>query len=174
MEELKWAMQTGTPTSAINTRGSVATISARQRQHKLTRLKQAAGKALWFVNSFGLQLQPLELEDTSGVQVSLSFAQSSQSTSPPTPDVDPTNEAPSDPALRSTLYLLERFGVSDEFYHELAMIHPALPRSYRVKQARKQITDTVELRRLPEPHHGACRPFQECLVTAQAHEVSLL
>ena len=115
----------------INTRESVAEVSVRQRRHKLTKLKQAARKTLWFVDSFGLQLQSLELEDTSGAQVSLSFTQSSQSTSPPIPDVvDPTNEAPSDQALRSTSYLLERFDVSDEFYHQLAMIHPALPRSY--------------------------------------------
>lgn len=32
-------------------------------------------------------------------------------------------------SMRQTLYLLDRFGVSDEFYHELSMRFPALPRS---------------------------------------------
>ena len=49
---------------------------------------------------------------------------------PPPPPPPPTRQTiPSSEALAQTLYLLERFGVSDEFYHELAMAHPSLPRS---------------------------------------------
>ena len=33
-----------------------------------------------------------------------------------------------DKKIYQTLYLLERFGVSDQFYHELLMINPTLPR----------------------------------------------
>ena len=36
--------------------------------------------------------------------------------------------------VKETLYLLERFGVSDECYHELAMLHPQLPRLYKIKK----------------------------------------
>ena len=35
-------------------------------------------------------------------------------------------------SISETLYLLEKFRVSDECYHELTMIHPQLPRSYKV------------------------------------------
>ena len=48
---------------------------------------------------------------------------------PPLP-VSPAPE--SDDSLAQTLYLLERFGVSDEFYHELAMVHPSLPRLFNI------------------------------------------
>ena len=37
------------------------------------------------------------------------------------------------------LYLLDRFGVSDLFYHELAMVNLFLPRSHSVKEARTNL-----------------------------------
>ena len=44
--------------------------------------------------------------------------------------------------------------MSDEFYHELTMLHPELPRSYKVKAARRRVSDTVEFLPLPSPFHG--------------------
>ena len=35
--------------------------------------------------------------------------------------------------LKEVLFLLEEFGVSDELYHEMTQILPALPQSYKVK-----------------------------------------
>ena len=62
------------------------------------------------------------------------------------------------------------FDVSDEFYHELSMIIPALPRSYKVKRLRKAIDDSVDIKRLPGPAFGAYRPlndFLESLISDQ-------
>ena len=48
--------------------------------------------------------------------------------------------------LKEVLFLLEEFGVSNEFYHKLSMILPTLPRSYKVKRLRKAIDDSVDIR----------------------------
>ena len=45
----------------------------------------------------------------------------------------PVSSAPdSDDSLAQTPYLLECFGVSDEFYHEQAKVHPSLPRLFNI------------------------------------------
>ena len=62
--------------------------------------------------------------------------------------------------------------MSDEFYHELTHILPALPRSYKVKGLRKSIDDCVDIRRLPKPFFGAYRPLNELLehlISDQVH-----
>lgn len=61
------------------------------------------------------------------------------------------------------LYLLDRYGVSDEFYHELTMVTKCLPRSHRVKALRRQISETVPYIRLPSPFDGCYRPFEGTL-----------
>ena len=38
----------------------------------------------------------------------------------------------SEEAIKQVQYLLMKHGVSTEFYHELSMIFPELPRSYKV------------------------------------------
>lgn len=66
-------------------------------------------------------------------------------------------------SVSETLYLLEKFGVSDECYHELTMLHPSLPRSYKVKAVRNDISHNVELLPLPSPFAGAYRPVKACI-----------
>ena len=75
--------------------------------------------------------------------------------------------------MKEVLFLLEQFGVSDEFYHELTQILPALPRSYKVKGLRKCIDDSVDIIRLPKPCFGAYRPLNqllECLISDQVSQ----
>ena len=44
------------------------------------------------------------------------------------------------------LYLMDRFNVSDEFYHELSMFLPATPRSYQIKKVRTQQNKSLKTR----------------------------
>ena len=74
-------------------------------------------------------------------------------------------------AIHQVLYLLERFGISDQFYHELTMTNPTLPRSYKVKRARESISSQIELKRLPQPYHGCYRSLKECIASAILAEV---
>ena len=73
--------------------------------------------------------------------------------------------------VNQILYLLDRFGISDQFYHELSMLHQELPRSYEVKKARAAISSNVELRRLPRPYFGCYRPLKQFLIDAISAEV---
>lgn len=82
--------------------------------------------------------------------------------------------------------------MSDEFYHELSVAHPSLPRffyssvknnyafeksyvynrSYKVKMTRKELSETFNFERLPGSHHGAYRALRPFLSTILSHEVS--
>ena len=89
-----------------------------------------------------------------------------------------------------TLYLLERFGVSDKFYHELTQVrlkmflgaemhlcvqvYPELARSYQVKQARQETGKDIELERVPAPFHGVYHHFKPAVVAALQRGVFLV
>ena len=47
--------------------------------------------------------------------------------SSPSSPTDTATDPEQDTSVDETLYFLEKFGVSDECYHELTMIHPNLP-----------------------------------------------
>ena len=86
-------------------------------------------------------------------------------TSPlPSNTTDSVAEAAEGHGSQEILYLLDRFGVSDEFYHELTMLYPELPRSYLIKKERSKIAATTDIRRLPKPHEGCYIQFEQCLV----------
>ncbi len=65
--------------------------------------------------------------------------------------------------VQRVLYLLDRYGVSDHFYHELSMIVPSLPRSYKVKQTRGALSSEVELNKLPVPYHRCYRSLTDTI-----------
>ena len=146
--------------SLVNAGQPVSDVSVRQQRRKLSQLKTSIEKALWFIDSFGLDLQSVTVKSSNEKPMEISFADSTSN----------SQDHLSESALQ-TLYLLERFRVSDEFYHELAVVNPSLPRSYRVKEARKSLTEPVDIIRLPQPYHGAYHRFEHCLAEAIAYEV---
>ena len=89
----------------------------------MSALKESVQKVLLFLDSLGLTLQKVTMRDSAtGLPLTCSYGESP----PPAPVV--SFSLPSDATLHQTFYLLDRFGVFDEFYHELARTHPALPR----------------------------------------------
>ena len=76
-----------------------------------------------------------------------------------------------DKEVGKVLFYLDRFAVSDEFYHELSMIHSSLPRSYLVKQARTRMNAAVNIKRLPKPYFGCYRSFGECRSSTITREI---
>ena len=136
-EQLRAARDRGS--SGVNTGLPLNQVAERQRRRKLSLLKSSTEKALWFVESFGLDVESVTMRDSAGSSVVLNYTDPPPPTlttpvPPPTlttpapPPTLTTPAPPSDHALAQTLYLLERFGVSDEFYHELSMINPSLSR----------------------------------------------
>ena len=95
----------------------VEEMSKRHRRKKLTEFGSAAESALWFVESFGLIPESLNVRTSgSGEVISVPLSDSKQpSTTPECRKVDKY-------VALQTLYLLARFGVSDEFYHELTQV----------------------------------------------------
>ena len=97
---------------------SLVQVGERQRRRKIRALKQYAVNSLQpCMESYGLTATAVTAVSDAGTPITLSLAdvpeQSGDSTA---------NTAEADIRAR-TLYLLDRFGVSDEFYHELAQVH---------------------------------------------------
>ena len=97
--------------------GKVEEMSKRHRRRKLSEFGSAAESALWFAESFGLIPESLNVRTSrSGEVISVPLSDSVQpSTTPECRQVD-------EYVALQTLYLLDRFGVSDEFYHELTQV----------------------------------------------------
>ena len=96
-------------------------MSDRQKRRKLSQLQTNAKKALFFAESFGLMPESVVLKSVqTGASVLLDLTSGSHH---PTPSPAPTPPTPdcSDKVMQ-TLYLLDCFGVSDEFYHELTQV----------------------------------------------------
>lgn len=102
----------------VNKGSSYDSIGAKQKKRKLVQFKRAADAALWFSESFGLV--PTELTactSTSDETITIPLG----NTPTPSPVLQPTRQVDEFAAMQ-TLYLLDRFGVSDEFYHELTQV----------------------------------------------------
>ena len=141
--------------------------SPRQARRKLAHFKTNAEKALWFAESFGLVPDCITLRKAksgSCVMIPLSEnAQDSQCTS----NISATQVQDTE-KLFQVLYILDRFAVSDEAYHEIRMCScktdsSALPPLYTLKQARKQLGSSMEIERFQGGYPGAFRPLLDIL-----------
>ena len=129
-------------------------------------LRESCKRALWFADSFNVDLLSVSFKTRATHEnLSLNLSGHHDSTS-----AESTSTAHDD-LVRNVLYLLDRFAISNEFYHELTMINPSLPRSYKVKRARERISATVQLIRLPKPYSGCYRSFTDCLRASLLAEV---
>ena len=102
----------------VNTGRKYEDVGARQKKRKLAHFQSAADAALWFAESFGLvpeQLTVHTVESEEAVAIPLCGASGS------VPDAQPVRRVDEFCAMQ-TLYLLDKFGVSDEFYHELTQV----------------------------------------------------
>ena len=95
-------------------------VSARQKRQKLSQVKMAVEKALWFMGRLGLQLQSVSMKPVPSPLLSPLLSTTSSTNSICTDDqvidlhFQPEEEVDKS-SLRQTLHLLDRFGVSDEF-----------------------------------------------------------
>lgn len=145
--------------SCRNKSKKVSEVGKRQKCRKLHQFQSFVEEALWFAESFGLIPQYLSV--STDMNESMIVPLSEQ-----------TKYSVDEDTVRQTLYLLERFGVSDQFYHELSMAYPSLARSYKVKQLRRDVGSEVDVVSLDQPYDGAYRPFKSLLVGTIKHEVS--
>ena len=88
-------------------------LSIRQKKRKLSQFQWAAEAALWFGECFGIIPTQLTVQTSKSCE---SISMSLSSTSAPVSNTQIAREVDESCAVQ-TLYLLDRFGVLDEFYH---------------------------------------------------------
>jgi len=99
-------------------------IEKRQRDRHLKIIREQLLKFSAPLLATGLQLVSIELKTTSGRHFILELT--------PKPRVCSTRLSQDNKFVPNVAYLLLKYGVSFEFYHELTMLFKNLPRSYRV------------------------------------------
>ena len=65
--------------------------------------------------------------------------------------------------IEQVLFLLDKFYVSDELYHEFAIAYDDMPRSYLIKQRRSDLNKMCHIERVPGTYPGAQCSFKELL-----------
>ena len=97
-------------------------VGTRQKKRKLAQFQRAADAALWFGESFGLVPTQLMLR-SSACDEAITIPLGDSSSPTIMSDIQPTTTREvNEFCAMQTLYLLDRFGVSDEFYHELTQV----------------------------------------------------
>ena len=144
-------------------------VHERQQKRKVASIKHGSEQALSFVKTFGLSVEKVVLRSpTKIIELTYDLPESSagcSSSSSTAADKETGN-------VDETLFLLERFGVSDECYHEMTQLFPELPRSYVVKNERKDISQSIELKELPSKYKGAYRPVRKFIEAILTDKVS--
>ena len=87
-------------------------------------------------------------------------------------EYQPSGDTNKEDDKHNLLQILFLLGVGDSFYHEMSMVHPELPRSYRIKEALRDLDKSISLRRISQPFKGAYCPFLDTLTAELTTQVS--
>lgn len=133
-------------------------VQKQQKGRKLCQLKNRAQCALWFCESYGLELKEIKLKSMDGSNHTLNYG---------TPTSGGYAKLSEDEKnkVEQLLFLLDKFCIGDEIYHELSMITDGLPRSYLIKQARTDLNKTYHIERTPGHCPGSMLNFNSTLRT---------
>ena len=137
-------------------------VSERHARRKLSEFKTKAGQALWFAGSFGLELDFMQAHTRDGKEIKIKLSEKDTTAKVGSSSND-------NGKIKQILYLLDKFGVGDEFYHELSVIDLTLPRSYQVKKKRTSLNSSMDIQHIPG-FEAAHRP----LLTTLQEEISRL
>ncbi|KAL9977532.1 hypothetical protein ACROYT_G014945 [Oculina patagonica] len=135
----------------------LAVVGKKQQQRHLTQIKNKAQDALWFGKTYGLIPQSLMVEDRNGMVNEINLTQTDDAEKENTPVSERNSESQGSEQghqgdsckerkaqfyknlpeeekdkVKSILYIMDKFSVSIQAYHELSQQKPALPRSYLV------------------------------------------
>lgn len=145
----------------------ISKVSPTTKWRFLKELKTRAQKALWFMKQFGLTIQSLEAKQNDGVCHNINLVAQQESDS----DTCAGSENSSASCLsedekskiEKVLFLMDKFGVSEDFYHELTMVFADLPRSYLVKKSKQNLNKQCHLTKTPGEAPGVQCSFKELL-----------
>ncbi len=123
-----------------------------QYKKKIKELKTRAQKALWFTESYGLNIESLYGTTVDGKPVNLNLLDSKKS-------YDALSEEDKD-KVKSVVYTMDKFGISDEAYHELTLTFQGMTRSYIIKQCRSYMDGFCHIEKTPGTNPGAQLDFE--------------
>ncbi len=129
-------------------------VEKQQQTRKLLHFKREASKALFFAETFGLVPQSLELTSNKGEHVSIDFTNQ-----PAHPKYHQLPEEERE-KIQQLSHVLDKFAVGDNIYHELHMLYDDLPTKTLLGQARDDLSQIFEIRRLPGGIDGAYISFK--------------
>ena len=148
----------------------LSTLSPTTRWRYMQQLKTRAQKALWFMSSFELQLKSLQVENNDGVRHHIDLKAVTDTNAQLSPTTDGTqgdkySSLPEEEKVKveKVLFLMDKFGVSEDFFHQLTMIFHELPRSYLVRQCKYDLNTMCHLTRTPGRTPGVQCSFKELL-----------
>jgi len=129
----------------------VSELKERQKRRRLRELKTSVEKALWFADSFGLNLQSVHFKDQNGEQCKLDYQAVGKPKSYKELSEDDQDK------IKSVLFLADKFCISNAAYHELTMTAggDGFPRSYLIKQCQDQLDQLCHVTRTPGTADGA-------------------
>uniref|UniRef100_A0A1X7UTT4 Uncharacterized protein n=1 Tax=Amphimedon queenslandica TaxID=400682 RepID=A0A1X7UTT4_AMPQE len=179
VDELLLKLCTYTNSTEVNKGKGIDEVGERQQRQKITALKEASKKALWFLDSFNVDVNNLILRTKISKEAITLMLSDESSDYDHSQGLNESSEVSSTSVSQSEkideiLFLLNCFGVSDEFYHELSMYHPSLPRSYFIKERRRLVSSNVEINRLSHPYFGCYRPLADSMKEILSNLVSHL
>ena len=94
---------------------STSQVGSRQKRRKISQIQEFVHATVEpCISSYGMVPTTINAVTDSGDSVTIPLSDTTPSTS--------ASRQPTDTAA-NTLFLLDRFGVSDEFYHELAQVY---------------------------------------------------
>ena len=129
---------------------------AKNKQRTPKTFMTKAETALWFSKAFGLELESIKVKESNTGKSHEVFVGGSTSC-----NADDDEEMA---RTEQILYLQDKFCVSDEFCHELTMVENGIPRSYLVKQKRKDLNKLCHIFPIPDlKFEGAQISFQSLL-----------
>ena len=128
-------------------------VGPKQKRRKLKLLKNNIQCALLFSESFGLKLSQVKLSDEKGDTHLLTREN----------DCFETLQEEDNNKLEQILFLLDKFCVGDEVYHEMTIHTDDLPKSYLIKQLRSDLNKTYHIERTPGQYPGAAINFTATL-----------
>ena len=138
-------------------------LKDRQKRRKIRELKTYVEQALWFSQTFGLQLSSVTFKDGSGRSHEIDYENQDGRK---TPYNDLSKEEKE--KVQQVLFLMDSFCVSEAAYHELTMVDGGenLPRSYLVKQCKTNLNSLCHITRTPGEEEGAQLDFMSELQNA--------
>lgn len=145
---------------------NLSDIGERQWRRKLTEVRANVQKALWFSKTFGLELDSVRFKDDVGASHTCSYSDKTRKSYKNLSEADQQK-------VKNVLFILDKFCVGEEAYHELSMIdgNDGLPRSYLIKQCKDDLNKLCHITATPGSAQGAQLDFlQELKSVVQKQE----